>query len=74
MTLLGNINLNKILEKIARMFMKQSCGQAFQLIKGCSALISIKHYKLNGKVFDIVTHAKGEEANVPKLVLNGIFA
>jgi hypothetical protein len=34
MTPLGNISLNKILEKIARMFMKQSYGHAFQLVKG----------------------------------------
>jgi len=48
MTPLGNTNLNKILEKIAHMFMKQNCGQAFQLFKGCYVLTCIKHYKLNG--------------------------
>jgi hypothetical protein len=33
MTPLGNINLNKIFEKIAHMFMKQNYGHAFQLVK-----------------------------------------
>jgi hypothetical protein len=33
MTPLANISLNKILEKIALMFMKQRCGHAFQLVK-----------------------------------------
>ncbi len=47
MTPLGNINLNKILEKIAHMFMKQNCGQAFQLFKRCYALTYIKYYELN---------------------------
>jgi hypothetical protein len=42
MTPLGNINLNKILEKIACMFMKQNYGHAFQLVKGCYALTSIR--------------------------------
>jgi hypothetical protein len=73
MTPLGNISLNKILKKIARMFMKQSYGHAFQLIKGCFALIGIRHYKLNGKVSNIATHGKGEEVDVPRLMLNGIF-
>ncbi len=73
MTPLGNINLNKIFEKIAHMFMKQSYGYAFQLIKGCFALIGIRHYKLNGKVSNIATHGKGEKVNVLRLMLNGIF-
>jgi hypothetical protein len=47
MTPLGNINLNKILEKIAHMFMKQNCGQTFQLLKGCYAFTCIKHYEFN---------------------------
>jgi hypothetical protein len=54
------------------MFMKQNYGHAFQLIKGCFALIGIRHYKLNGKVSNIATHGKGEEV-VPRLMLNGIF-
>jgi hypothetical protein len=73
MTPLGNISLNKILKKIARMFMKQSYGHAFQLIKGCFALTCIRHYKLNGEVSNIAAHGKGEEADVPWLMLNGIF-
>jgi hypothetical protein len=73
MTPLGNINLNKILEKIAHMFMKQNCGHAFQLVKGCFSLIGIRHYKLNGEVSNITTHGKGEEVDVLRLMLNGIF-
>ncbi len=73
MTPLGNINLNKILEKIAHMFMKQSYGDAFQVVKGCSALTSIRHYKFNGEVSNIAAHGKGEETYVPRLMLNGIF-
>jgi hypothetical protein len=74
MTPLGNINLNKILEKIAHMFMKQNCGQAFQPLKGCFALTSIRRYELNEEVSNIAAHGKGEEANVLRLTLNGIFA
>jgi hypothetical protein len=70
---LGNITLNKILEKIAHMFMKQNYEHAFQLIKGCFALIGIRHYKLNGEGFNIATHGKGEEVDVPRLMFNGIF-
>ncbi len=70
---MGNITLNKILEKIAHMFMKQNYGHAFQLVKGCFALIGIRHYKLNGEVFNIATHGKGEEVGVPRLMFNGIF-
>jgi hypothetical protein len=73
MTPLGNISLNKIQEKIARMFMKQSYGHAFQLVKGCSAFTCIRHYELNGEVSNIVAHGKGEEANMPRLMLSGIF-
>jgi len=73
MTPLGNISLNKIIEKIARMFMKQSYGHAFQLIKRCFTLTSIRCYELNGKVSNIAAHGKGG-ANVPRLMLNGIFA
>jgi hypothetical protein len=35
MTPLVNISLNKILQKITHLFMKQNCGHAFQLVKGC---------------------------------------
>jgi len=73
MTSLGNINLNKIFEKIAHMFMKQNCEQAFQLVKRCYALIGIKCYELNEEVSNIVAHGKGEEVNVPRLMFNGIF-
>jgi hypothetical protein len=55
------------------MFMKQNYGHAFQLVKGCFALIGIRHYKLNGEVFNIATHGKGEEVDVPRLMFNGIF-
>jgi hypothetical protein len=58
MTPLGNINLNKILEKIARMFMKRSYGHAFQLVKGCYALTNIRRYKLNGEASNIVAQGK----------------
>jgi hypothetical protein len=71
---LGNINLNKILEKIACMFMKQIYGHAFQLVKGCYALTCITHYELNGEVSNIAAHGKGEGANVPRFMLSGIFA
>jgi len=71
---LGNINLNNIFKKIAHMFMKQNYGHAFQQVKGCSTLTSIRHYELNEKVSHIATHGKGEEADVPRLMLNGIFA
>ncbi len=70
----GNINLNKILEKIAHIFMKQSCGHAFQFIKRCYVLTSIRCYKLNGEVSNIATHGKGEETYVPRLMLSGILA
>jgi hypothetical protein len=72
MTPLGNISLNKILKKNARMFMKQNYGHAFQLVKGCSTLTCIN--ELNGKVSNIATHGKGEGANVPRFMLSGIFA
>ncbi len=55
------------------MFMKQNCGQAFQLIKRCYALTSIKRYKLIREISNIATHGKGEETYVPRLMLNGIF-
>jgi len=69
-----NINLNKILEKIARMFMKQNYQHAFQLVKGYYVLTCIRHYKFNEEASNIITHGKGEEANVPMLMLSGIFA
>jgi hypothetical protein len=50
---LGNINLNKILKKIARMFMKQNYGNAFQPIKGYSTLTCTRRYKLNEELFNI---------------------
>jgi hypothetical protein len=53
--------------------MKQNCGQAFQLVKGCYALIGIKRYELNRKVSNIVAHGKGKEVDVPRLMFNGIF-
>jgi hypothetical protein len=74
MTPLGNINLNKILKKIAHMVMKQNYGQAFQLVKGCSSLIGIRRYELIGEVSNIATHGKGEKTDVLRLMLNGIFA
>jgi hypothetical protein len=70
---LNNISLNKIFKKIACMFMKQNYGHVFHLVKGCYALIGIKHYELNGKVSNIVGHGKGEGANVPRLMFSGIF-
>jgi hypothetical protein len=73
MTPLGNINLNKIFKKIAHMFMKQSYGRTFQQVKRCFALTSIKHYKFNGEVSNIAAHGKGEEADVPRFMFNGIF-
>jgi hypothetical protein len=73
MTPLGNISLNKILEKISCMFMKQNYGHAFQLIKGCYVLTGIRHCKLNGEVSNIATHGKKEGTNVPRLMLSGIF-
>jgi len=73
MSPLGNVNLNKILKTITHMFMKQNCGQAFQPFKGCFALIGIRCYKLNKEVSNIVTHGKGKEADVPRLMFNGIF-
>jgi hypothetical protein len=74
MTPLGNIDLNKILKKIAHIFMKQNYGQTFQLVKRRFALTGIRRYKLNKQVSNIAAHGKGEEANVPRLMLNGIFA
>ncbi len=53
--------------------MKQSYGHAFQLIKRCFTLTSIRCYELNGKVSNIAAHGKGG-TNVPRLMLNGIFA
>jgi hypothetical protein len=50
---LGYINLNKILEKITRMFMKQNYGNAFQPIKGYFTLTCTRHYKLNKELFNI---------------------
>jgi hypothetical protein len=50
---LGYISLNKILEKIACMFMKQNYGNAFQLIKGCFTLTCTRCYKLNGEISNI---------------------
>ncbi len=55
------------------MFMKQNYGQAFQLVKGCYALIGIKRYELNKEVSNFVAHGKREEVDVPRLMLNGIF-
>jgi len=71
---LGDISLNNIFLKIAYMFMKQSYGHAFQQVKGCYALISIRDYEFNEKVSNIAACGKGEETNVPRLMLNGIFA
>jgi hypothetical protein len=72
-TPLGNINLNKIFKKIECMFMKQRCGHAFQLIKGCFALTSVKRYELDEEVSNIATHGQGEEADMPKFMLSWIF-
>ncbi len=33
--------------------MKQNYGNAFQLVEGCYVLTCTKHYKLNGKIFNI---------------------
>jgi hypothetical protein len=74
MTPSGNISLNKILEIFSHMFMKQSCGHAFQFIKRCYVLTSIRCYKFNGEVSNIAAHGKGEEAYVPRLMLSGILA
>jgi hypothetical protein len=73
MTPLSNINLNKILEKIRCMFMKQRCGHAFQPIKGCFALTSIKRYELNKEVSNIATHGQGKKVNVLKFMFSWIF-
>jgi hypothetical protein len=73
MTPLGNINLNKILEKIAHMFMKQNCGHAFQPLKGCFTLTGNRCYKLIRDISIIAAHGRGEEADVPRLMFNGIF-
>ncbi len=70
---MGNINLNKIFKKIECMFMKQRCGHAFQLVKRCFALTSVKPYELNEEVSNIATHGQGEKANVPKFMLIWIF-
>jgi len=53
--------------------MKQRCGHAFQPIKGCFALTSIKRYKLNEQVSNIVTQGQGEEVDVPKFMFSWIF-
>jgi len=74
MTPLGNISLNEIFKKIAHMFMKQGYGQTFQQIKRCYTLTSIRHYEFNEEVSNIIAHGKGEEVDVPRLMLNGIFA
>jgi hypothetical protein len=73
MTPLGNINLNNIFKKIAHMFVKQNYEHEFQQVRRCFVLTSIKHYELNGKVSNIVAHGKGEEVDVPRFMLNGIF-
>jgi hypothetical protein len=49
MTPFGNINLNKIIEKFAHMFMKQNCGQTFQLVNGCYVLTGINVMNLTNK-------------------------
>ncbi len=72
-TPLGNINLNKIFKKIECMFMKQRCGHAFQLIKGCFALTNVKCYELNEELSNIATHGQGKKTNVPKFMLSWIF-
>ncbi len=53
--------------------MKQRCGHAFQLVKRCFALTSVKRYELNEEVCNIATHGQGEKANVPKFMLSWIF-
>ncbi len=55
------------------MFMKQTYGHSFQLVKGCYALTCIRRYELNGEVSNIVAHGKGE-LDVPRLMLSGFFA
>jgi len=60
MTPLGNINLNKIFEKIVSMFMKQRYGHAFQPIKGCFALTSISVTNLRNK-YPILQHMDKEK-------------
>jgi hypothetical protein len=55
------------------MFMRQSYGCACQLVEGCYALTCIRCYELNGEVSNIAAHGKGEEADVPRLMFNGIF-
>jgi hypothetical protein len=72
-TPLGNINLNKIFQKIECMFMKQRCGHAFQLVKGCFVLTCVKRYELNEEVSNIAMHGQGEKANVPKFMFSWIF-
>jgi len=42
--------------------------------KSKGALTSIRHYEFNEKISNIVAHGKGEEADVPRLMLNAIFA
>jgi len=37
------------------------------------SLTGIKCHELNVEVSSIATHGKGEEAYVPRLMLNGIF-
>jgi hypothetical protein len=37
-------------------------------------LINIRHYEFNKKVSNIAAHGKGEEIDVPRFMLNGIFA
>jgi hypothetical protein len=36
-------------------------------------LIGIKHYELIKEVSNIAAHGKGEKADVPRLMFNGIF-
>jgi hypothetical protein len=37
-------------------------------------LTSTTQYELNEKISNIAAHGKGEEANMPRFMLNGIFA
>jgi hypothetical protein len=60
MTPLGNISLNKTFEKIAHMFMRQSYGHAFQLVKGYFALICIRSTNLMEK-YPILQHMGKEK-------------
>jgi hypothetical protein len=46
------------------MFMKQNYGHVFQLVKGCYALIGIRHYELNGEVSNIVAQMSPKCRNV----------